>query len=126
MGTNYYIDNPAFGSLCEGCRENNRLHIGKNSSGWAFSFQAYPAMNLVSRKDWERAVLKAGLVFDEYGDSYTPREFWTIVDASRRLYDNGSEPMSMYRYLEEKGDDVSKCGQYLDEYGWDFTEREFC
>lgn len=71
MGTNYYAER----DVCPHChRGRDRLHIGKSSAGWTFSFQAYNGTetwdgeDIHSWKRWQELLLATPRVriFDEY------------------------------------------------------------
>lgn len=54
------------------------LHIGKNSYGWVFHFQAYPNKGLVSYYQWQQFT-KNGFIYDEYGRLRSYDDFWEMV-----------------------------------------------
>ena len=106
-------DNP-----CEG------VHIGKNSAGWVFTFQAHPNLKLKSVNAWKE-FLQEGYIYDEYGVLIPVKEFWEIVEASKEPDDFG-EP---YNYVNWPEDD--KSSHELDNYnymceGYMFTVSDFC
>lgn len=71
MGCNYYLVTDP----CPDChRGEDKIHLGKFSMGWAFSFRGYHAGELPDGQvienfeDWEKFIWKNGEVQDEYGD----------------------------------------------------------
>ena len=74
MSTNYYWYKEA---QWEGSKEEG-LHIGKNSCGWSFHFQAhedpFQRYNLTSYKAWKE-FLKEGFIYDEYGEFIPYKKF---------------------------------------------------
>ena len=63
MGTNYYLRS----NCCEHCNRYDDLHIGKQSIGWKFIFQAYKDKNLTTVALWLQEIRKPNnKVYDEY------------------------------------------------------------
>ena len=60
MGTNFYAFNER---ITEGTDLHEGLHIGKNSGGWVFNFQAYS--NLRTAEDF-RNFLKDKVIYDKH------------------------------------------------------------
>ena len=58
MGTNYYYES----LVCEHCGAVDRLHIGKQSFGWKFSFRAYIGppndFEISDIRDWIKLLTK--------------------------------------------------------------------
>ena len=104
MGTNYYW----CVNHCLHCNRNEKVHIGKLSGGWQFSFHSYPggvydkddqnllAPQVVSWEDWKKVIVRApedrndplykvpwGHIEDEYGKVIGPDEFEEMVEATR-------------------------------------------
>ncbi|WP_316200961.1 MULTISPECIES: hypothetical protein [unclassified Bradyrhizobium] len=84
MGTNYYVEPQP---CCPTCgRSDDRVHIGKSSLGWAFTFHGYEADGnspaLASAKDWF-AYLEGRKIKTEYGDSVTLEELKRIVERKK-------------------------------------------
>jgi hypothetical protein len=51
MGTNYYLTDKEL--VCSACkRQHDKLHIGKDSAGWAFALRVYPKYYILGIKDW--------------------------------------------------------------------------
>ena len=106
MGTNYYAVSPE--NTCEHCGRydtQDRLHIGKSSSGWCFSLHVIPELGLNSLEDWQKHLKQRHIVIeDEYGSVWGYEELmkkitqrhrsddlrfqWTDEDLRR----NGAEP----------------------------------
>ena len=66
------------------------LHIGKNSCGWVFNFEAHSSPKLRTVQDY-REFLKEGYIYDEYAREISYNEFWDIVESSKELF-NGEPP----------------------------------
>lgn len=69
MGTNYYAEPLAPCSAC--ARPFERLHIGKSSYGWEFSFHGYKALGLTSFREWLAFLPTCVRIVDEYGETVT-------------------------------------------------------
>ncbi len=76
MGTNYYLHR----NVCEHCgRSDERIHIGKSSSGWCFSLHVIPG-EIENLAEWE-ATWPSGTIKDEYDEVIGPEEMMkTITD----------------------------------------------
>lgn len=75
MGTNYYLK-----------IEDEKLHIGKSSAGWAFALRIYPDREIYDLQHWVKLFDYPYFIVDEYGrdisavemiDLITDREFPT-------------------------------------------------
>ena len=87
MGTNYYW----FPDIIKESTPVDRgLHIGKNSCGWVFQFEAHSNPLLKTVKQY-REFLKEGVIYDEYEREISTSEFWEIVEDSKLPF-NGREP----------------------------------
>lgn len=68
MGTNYYWNL----NICEHCKRMDRLHVGKQSSGWSFHFRGHrnpPEVmpSIISITDWAKVFkTTTGILTDEY------------------------------------------------------------
>lgn len=81
MGTNYEWET----GICEKCdRGNERIHIGKQSAGWAFIFRVHPYREppINSFRDWMREFSKGGVIWDEYEHKVLLRDFLQSALAS--------------------------------------------
>lgn len=117
MGTNYYVFDER---IAEETSVDSGLHIGKDSAGWVFNFQAYE--NLRTTKDY-RNLLRGKVIYNEYREEVPYEEFWMIVESSKEE-DHFGKPWS-YSNLP---DDEPRCrwfNEWEDE-GFMFTEVEFC
>lgn len=94
MGTNYYLET----DICTHCsRYKDRLHIGKSSAGWTFSFHGYRQcdgdnIEILSVKKWEELTSDTkSRIVDEYGEEIQRNDFWGMVngkmDAQNNHYD---------------------------------------
>ena len=78
MGTNFYYFKDKITEQMDPC---SGLHIGKCSGGWVFNFEAHPQENLMSVKQY-RKFLKEGVIYDEYGDLISYKNFWKKVEST--------------------------------------------
>lgn len=103
MGTNYYV----ISNKCEHCgRYDIFHHIGKNSWGWTFTFQAYRYDHLTSWKEWkEFLTVNKCVIYDEYGEEVHLEEFIEMVETYKAPNwvnpDNGHKNQSHYRYVKD-------------------------
>ena len=75
MGTNYYLHK----NTCDHCgRSDERLHIGKSSSGWCFSLCIHPWEHINDLPDWVEA-WKTGTIMDEYNRVVTPEAMLAVI-----------------------------------------------
>lgn len=84
MGTNYY----ACVDVCECCkRPAEKIHIGKKSAGWRFTFHA--ADDNDSWEDWKKFLQRKDVeIRNEYGE-LTPFEYFVhIVECERYTGEN--------------------------------------
>ena len=112
MGTNYYAFNER---ITEGTEVDSGLHIGKDSAGWVFNFQAHE--NLKTVKEYKE-FLKNKVIYDEYGREIPYNEFWVIVAYSKSEDCYSCSNLSsevMFEWLNEWEDE-----------GYTFTDVEFC
>jgi len=56
MGTNFYIKD----AMAE--EDEDMLHIGKRSCGWAFALRTYPADGIYYLHHWEKTTTKPSLM----------------------------------------------------------------
>lgn len=83
MGTNYYVQTPACEKACDHCAASDRIHLGKTSSGWRFSFQAQPDWTPDDAfYEWTKLAV-SGPISDEYGATVTFAELIALIDAKR-------------------------------------------
>jgi hypothetical protein len=81
MGTNFYTKLKE----CEHCERYEKIHLGKSSGGWQFSFQYNNGeyyKNVEEMKEW----LKDKKIINEYGDEESYDDFWEMVDIKQRDY----------------------------------------
>jgi len=123
MGTNYYIQTSE-AKACPQCgyvTEGTRIHIGKSSAGWEFSFHATPALR--SWKSWKQYLLehqRNNEIVNEYGMVFTIGEFANIVEKRWHQSD-------LRNATKESRDSEgqNKPGYFLDNQGHSFSEGEF-
>lgn len=104
MGTNYY------------CYKKNheRLHIGKKSGGWVFSFRGHDFHDykIKSFADWKQYILTHDVeVFNEYYEKVENNDFFKMVEDSLK------EPKNMMDYYGSEG--------WSDNCGYSFTYDDF-
>jgi len=99
MGTNYYWFRDKIET--RDVLPEEGLHIGKNSAGWVFNFQAYQSVSLwgdpahfmsLGTYCEYREFLKEGYIYDEYGEYIPYEEFLRIVKESKEP-ENGQQPL---------------------------------
>ena len=95
-------------------KATHRYHIGKRSCGWQFLFEAGKgdlkpdneeyyrlnnpwSNNLESLKEWLSKT--EYIIQNEYGDIFTPEQFWNEID--EWLYNNPKEYINGEQYYEE-------------------------
>jgi len=82
MGTNYYWQS----TPCVTCgHSQERLHIGKKSSGWVFLLRVHPWHSIGSLGDWQEK-WKSGQIVNEYEEVISPDELleWITQPAETR------------------------------------------
>jgi hypothetical protein len=123
MGTNYYVAK----NLCECCnRYDEEYHIGKSSSGWAFTFHGYPAERLTSWKAW-KAFLKDQVIMDEYHERIDYDWFVHYIEGPKAPnYTNTHGHKNLQHNLEsKKGTWFNPEYDWDDEEGYAFSSRDF-
>lgn len=119
MGTNYHWFPE---EIKGGTYVDSGLHLGKNSAGWVFQFEAHSEPCLKTVEQF-REFTKKGVIYDEYDREISYEEFWQIVEESKEPY-YGREPY----VLEDPNyphSSIEGIPQWVDE-GFAFTESEFC
>ena len=124
MGTNYYVAK----NSCECCnRYDEEYHIGKDSYGWAFTFQGYPAERLTSWKAWKE-FLREQEIRDEYGEKVDYEWFVQYIETARNP--QYIHPINERQNLQHNAEGRAK-GWFDPKYDWDdddgyaFCSREF-
>ncbi len=117
MGTNYYVTP----DVCAHCgRGDERLHIGKKSSGWAFIFEQYPDRGLTSWAAW-KAFVANHPVMNEYGEPVPLADLTAIVGRPNDGWTSETAPDSAYGPGSREGHEFS------DAEGYRFsTSSDFC
>jgi hypothetical protein len=84
VGTNYYV-RPLDGDGGRGLETDEEgIHLGKSSAGWAFMFRAYPnAVPPVADFASWMTLLDIGEVYDEYGDAVPRADLLAKIEAKR-------------------------------------------
>lgn len=128
MGTNYYVvDN-----VCECCKRYDvKYHIGKKSSGWAFSFSGYKYDGLTSWQKWKE-YLADKTIRDEYGYIVPFDEFVKLIEKfghPNYVWKNARHPNGHKNFV--RNEEARKDGWFNPELDWDdpegysFSSREF-
>ena len=103
MGTNYYAEI----DQCAHCgRGAERLHIGKQSSGWPFHFMAHES-GPKSFVEWVRYLSGADcLIVNEYGDAVLFDELLAMIEATRETRpperDHARQDRDGYRFSDRE------------------------
>ena len=115
MGTNFYLHFHRSDIECniEG------IHIGKNSAGWVFHFEAQ-SRPLIRDVKAMKALTKLGFIYDEYGKEYTYNDFWQLVEDTKEPY-FGRDP---YVLNDPENPEPAWFKRWEDE-GFCFSEGEF-
>jgi hypothetical protein len=131
MGTNYYVAK----NKCDCCnRYDKEYHIGKSSSGWAFTFQGYKYDNLTSWKLWKeylwQAIYTEGhRIVNEYGEFVDYDDFVKMIETVKSpnyVHEDGHK--NSIHNEEGKKDKVPWFNpeyDWNDDDGYSFTSREF-
>ena len=121
MGCNYYAFDEEMKEteFCE-----NGLHIGKNSWGWVFHFEAHSKPELKTVEQY-REYLKDKFIYDEYDRLVFYDEFWEMVEETKEPMPDGREKYVLRDPTEEPSFITSELPMWEDE-GFGFTEWEFC
>lgn len=140
MGTNYYwIKNP-----CRECgRSDERLHIGKSSSGWEFSFQGLSEPTIRSYRDWLWTFAsEPGQIIDEYERKVPLEDLLALIrlkkgglnhsrlalgtnlnDAEKQYMADHPTDFNYYRIHGKAG--IDNGDDWTDQDGNSFSSREF-
>lgn len=128
MSTNYYLIH----NVCSCCKRQDQTHIGKQSGGWEFMFQAFwednclTAEKIDSKKKWEK-ILKyvvdngRGFIQDEYGRHVPVVKFLKDIDASRTPKSQNHVDYCKIHYPSS----VRPDGDFKDSDGWSFSFGDF-
>ena len=119
MGTNYYTVKER---VPEGEVPETELHIGKNSWGWVFHFQAYPEYNLVTVEAWKEKT-KECYIYDEYDRLIPYEKFWADVYDTLKPMPDGSPKYVLYD-PEETPEFILDLNEWTDE-GFAFLDNDF-
>jgi hypothetical protein len=116
MGTNYYLVTRS--NECSACarHDEERLHIGKSSTGWCFSLHVIPERGLNSLDDWKRLWESGGVIENEYGEERTAAEMlstitdrrfegaeWTASDLAQNHASRGPNGLARHGYQAKPG-----------------------
>ena len=113
MSTNFYMKH-----TCSACNHERKVHLGKNSLGWKFSFAGDREAGIVNLATWLvriKTLLAAGWVLvDEYGEP-TPLEELQVL-----IYDKTHAGDLRNHALEYPNSNT-----WTDESGNSFSEGEW-
>ena len=107
MGTNYYLHL----DTCPTCKHaKERIHIGKSSWGWTFTFKAYlnewDTLRIGTAHDWRKRT-KEGIIVDEYGKEESYDDFWKMVDDKSKAEHNHAKEYPDGNFLDAEGHSFS-------------------
>ena len=118
MGTNYYLEPTQTPCPTCGYDPSERIHIGKLSGGWEFSFHGTDTIR--SWKDWQTVLSGNGVIYDEYGRVVPSAELIKIVDTHK------GAGLNHYDYCIKKYPGWGEHGdEWKDEDGNSFSSGEF-
>lgn len=118
MGTNYYWFKDR---INEAALIDSGLHIGKDSAGWVFNFEAHKGLRTTKAY---KEFLKEGFIYDEYGREFSYKEFLGVLEDSKEKDYFGRRP---YSYSNPDPNE-SNCRNYYTEWedeGYMFTVGDF-
>lgn len=109
MGTNFYLVKRC---SCGEAFIGDKIHLGKSSAGWSFSFRGYRGpynhqldgfvTQVENIQEWKDLIEQNGFeIEDEYGDKWEIDEFYKIsIGKAQKMIDNGKIPL--YHAKESK------------------------
>ena len=101
-----------------------RIHIGKNSWGWVFHFEAHKDLGLTTVQAY-KDFLKEGFIYDEYDRLIFYDEFWEMVEETLKPMPDGEAKYILEDPNEKSSDDsYFRDSSWVDE-GLAFTDWEF-
>lgn len=124
MGTNYYWAR----NNCNHCQRHDRVHIGKHSGGWMFSFRGHTDIvpNIRSWAEWKRELEHndhPAPIINEYGDRLTFAEFAEIVESTR------TAKLNHFDYCQERYPEYVQRArdgvEWKDPEGFSFSTSDF-
>lgn len=93
MSTNYFLHR----DFCKCCgKPKEILHIGKRSAGWKFLFENRDEFRQYKDLD---SFLDTGIIYDEYDEKYTKKEFIDIVEMQQK-YKPRDKSIDNYLYFD--------------------------
>jgi hypothetical protein len=98
MGTNYYL----ITNYCECCGRKDKLHIGKNSSGWKFTFelpQEYSKVMDFMKDIMLKTMFEDAFIEDEYGQPVT---YEMLCELLKKNGDVGNKRVDEDGYVYER------------------------
>lgn len=120
MGTNYYFYEKKLNSE----EQNRGLHIGKNSWGWVFQFEAHRNLGLTTVQAY-KDFLKKGYIYSEYDELVFYDEFWEMVEETKEPMPDGEAKYILNDPNEKPTySDCFKDSSWVDE-GFAFVNSNF-
>lgn len=116
IGTNYYLLKKRIKSTSD---LDKGMHIGKSSCGWVFHFQAFPKIKKVKQM---KKVTLDGYIYNEYGEEFTYRDFWYLVESTKIPDENGKK----YVLVDPRYPHVLSPFDEWEDEGFAFTMGDFC
>ena len=110
MGTNYYHYKEKIKESDE--NSNEGLHIGKNSWGWVFHFEAHKDLGLTTVQAY-KDFLKEGYIYNEYYRLVSYDEFWEMVEETLEPMPDGEA-----KYVLEDPNEKSPYDHYFRDSSW--------
>jgi hypothetical protein len=129
MGTNYYTfterkcKHKEKEEYCWNCFNTGfeKLHIGKSSVGWQFSFKGYKHF-IETFQDWEK-FLKDKKIYNEYGEEVTYDELFDRILDKQSNPDNLNHTEYCRReYITNRTGELVPNYQHSLEHGWNDCE----
>lgn len=116
MGTNYY-----WKVKKAPLEPERKIHIGKSSGGWSFTFQGYrdaaatgdPKDDIVSWADWKARLTESGTIVDEYERTVPLAEFIELVEVGTRPGGTWGSGLNKRRLLNHV-DEILREPRYAD------------
>lgn len=124
MGTNYY----ARFNVCHCCGRGTRLHIGKASVGWSFTFRGYKDLQppILSWDDWKKHLSEpAVLIDDEYGTPLSLDQLIDLVESKKSKLNFVRSCRGEYKEHLSNRHISDQTKQWLDNEGNAFQDMDF-
>lgn len=130
MGTNYYTfsekkckhEDIVDGEICWNCFDTGyeRIHIGKSSAGWQFSFRAYPDLKLISFDSWIDFLIDKK-IYNEYNEEV---KLTDLVDTIIHKQNENFKSHTDYCRALKQGDYYNSASTIIHGYEDCFKDKE--